>query len=296
MRAIAILSPVLAFAAFAQNPPESLTFEVATMKLHPPGPEGSVTTQTGGPGTSDPGRLTIVNRTLHRLLTESFSLKGGYQLQDPPALDQIRYDISAKIPAGATAEDVHVMLQNLLIERLKLKVRHEHQPRQVWVLLVGKGGPKFKHSGETPPAALPEPPASGAPQTDRDGFPIQPVDYVKGGMSRFTNAAGSLKITAIKQTMGQFVAALFGQTDHPIMDMTGLEGKFDFSVIFGAHWKSDLSNLLADDPGASALPRAAEGPSIFAAVQEQLGLKLESRKVPVDLVIVDSGQKIPAEN
>src|SRR5580704_4948987 len=115
MRAIVCLCAVLVCPSFAQNP---LSFEVATVKLHPPGPEGSATTQTGGPGTGDPTRITIVNRTLHRLLIEAYVLK-GYQLQDPPTLDQIRYDVTAVVPAGATEEDARVMMQNLLIERLK---------------------------------------------------------------------------------------------------------------------------------------------------------------------------------
>jgi uncharacterized protein (TIGR03435 family) len=117
MRAAALFFALFAVPSFSQN------FEVASMKLHPPGsPEGTATTQTGGAGTSDPTRITIINRTLHRLLIESYGLI-GYQLKDPPDLDQVRYDIFAKIPAGATEQEVRIMMQNLLIERLQLKVR-----------------------------------------------------------------------------------------------------------------------------------------------------------------------------
>ena len=228
MRAIVCLWAVLTSPSFAQTPQDSASFEVATVKLHPPGsPEGIATTQSGGPGTSDPGRITIINRTLHRLLIEAFVLK-GYQLQDPPDLDQVRYDIVAKVPAGATAQDAHVMMQNLLIERLKLKIRHEHQLRQVWALLAGKGGPKFKPSAETATASDAEPPVTGKPRIGSDGFPIMPIDRVNGGIFRSMNGSGDLKLTAVKQTMAQFVSALFGQTDHPIMDLTGLDGKVRF--------------------------------------------------------------------
>jgi len=159
MRNIACLWAVLVCPIFAQNPQDLLSFEVATLKLHPPGsPEGTSTTQSGGPGTSDPGRITIVNRTLHRLLIEAYVLK-GYQLQDPPSLDQVRYDIVAKVPAGATAEDARIMMQNLLIERLKLKIRREHQVVPVWALVVAKGGPKFKPSSETAAASRAQDPA-----------------------------------------------------------------------------------------------------------------------------------------
>jgi uncharacterized protein (TIGR03435 family) len=258
MRAAAFLYILLAFPVFAQ------TFDVAVMKLHPGGsPEGSVTTQTGGPGTSDPTRISIINRTLHRLLIESYGLI-GYQLKDPPELDQVRYDITAKIPAGATEQDVRLMMQNLLIERLQLKVRHEHQVVPVYALLIRKGGPKFKPSGE-------------------------PVDPAKQGMSRSSTAAGSIKLVAAGQTIPQLVSALFQQTDHPIMDMTGLTGKYDFTLTFASRRASELSTTPPD-------ARADDAPAIFQALQEQLGLKLEARKMPVDLVIVDSGQKIPIEN
>jgi uncharacterized protein (TIGR03435 family) len=239
---------LLAFPGFSQ------TFEVATMKLHPPGsPEGTATTQTG-----DPTRLSIVNRTLHRLLIESYGLI-GYQLKDPPELDQIRYDITAKIPPGATEQDVRVMMQNLLIERLQLKVRRAHEVIPVYALLVGKGGPKCK-------------PSSVEPDKQR--------------MSRASTGAGTVTFVAAGQTIPQLVSALFQQTDRPIMDLTKLTGKYDFSLTFSSRRANELSSEV----------REIEAPAIFQALQAQLGLKLEARKMPVDLVIVDSGNKVPVEN
>jgi uncharacterized protein (TIGR03435 family) len=256
MRAAPFLCALFALRSFAQ------TFEVATVKLHRSGsPEGTTTTQTGGPGTSDPTRITIINRTLHRLLIESYGLV-GYQLKDPPDLDQVRYDIFAKIPPGATEQDVRVMMQNLLIERLQLKVRHEHQVIPVYALLIGKRGPKFKASSE-------------------------PIEPAKQGMSR-SSSPGSIKLAAAGQTIPQLVSALFQQTDHPIMDMTGLTGEYDFTLTFARR----MDELSATPPDA----RADDAPTIFQAVQDQLGLKLEARKMPVDLVIVDSGHRIPVEN
>jgi uncharacterized protein (TIGR03435 family) len=258
MRAAAFLYALFAYESFAQ------TFEVATMKLHPPGsPEGTATTQTGGPGTGDPTRVTIINRTLHRLLIESYGLV-GYQLKDPPDLDQVRYDVVAKVPPGATAQEVRVMMQNLLIERLQLKIRHEHQVVPVYALLIGKRGPKFKPSSE-------------------------PIDPANQGMSRSSTGAGLVKLAAVGQTIPQLVSALFQQTDHPIMDMTGLSGKYDYTLTFVSRRSNELSAMSPD-------ARVADAPTIFQAVQDQLGLKLEARKMPVDLVIVDSGHKIPVEN
>jgi len=257
MRTASFLCALFALRSFAQ------TFEVATMKLHPSGsPEGIATTQTGGPDTSDPTRITIINRTLHRLLIESYDLV-GYQLKDPPDLDQVRYDIFAKISPGATRQDVRVMMQNLLIERLQLKVRHERQVVPVYALLLGKRGPKFQPSSE-------------------------PIDPAKQGMFRSSSGAGSLKLTSVGQTIPQLVSALFQQTDHPIMDMTGLAGKYDFTLTFAR--RTDERSATSQDA------RVDDAPTIFQAVQDQLGLKLEARKMPVDLVIVDSGRSVPVEN
>jgi len=198
-----------------------------------------------------------------RLLIESFGLV-GYQLKDPPDLDQVRYDVVAKVPPGATAQEVRVMMQNLLMERLQLKIRHEHQVVPVYALLIGKRGPKFKPSSE-------------------------PIDPAKQGLSRSSTGPGVVKLAAVGQTIPQLVSALFQQTDHPIMDMTGLSGKYDYTLTFASRRSNELSAMSPD-------PRVDDAPTIFQAVQDQLGLKLEARKMPVDLVIVDSGHKIPVEN
>ncbi len=207
-----------------------------------------------------PTRITIVNRTLHRLLIEAYELI-GYQLKDPPELDQVRYDVMAKIPLGSTEQDVRVMMQKLLIERLELKVRHDRQVIPVYAMLIGKGGPKFKTSPE-------------------------PIDPAKGGM--FRSFGATIKLVAVGQTIPQLISALFRQTDHPIMDLTELTGKYDFALAFRPR-TNDLSSTPPD-------ARADDAPEIFQALSEQLGLKLEARKMPADLVIVDSGHKIPVEN
>jgi uncharacterized protein (TIGR03435 family) len=148
------------------------------------------------------------------------------------------------------------MMQKLLIERLQLKVRHERQSIPVYALLIDKRGPKFKASSE-------------------------PIDPAKQGMARSYGRTNT--VTGTGQTIPQLVSALFRQTDHPIMDLTGLTGKYDFKLTF-----TTSTNQLSGN--------ADEAPGLFQALQEQLGLKLEARKMPADLVIVDSGRKVPVEN
>ncbi len=296
MRAASCLCAALLCPAFAQIPPPSLSFEVASVKLHPAGgSEANASSQTGGPGTSDPGQITVVNRTLHRLLIDSFVIK-GYQLQAPESLDSARYDIVAKVPTGATKHDAHVMMQNLLIERLKLKLHHEPRVLPVYALVVAKSGTKLVASSESPVSSAASgivPSSAGKPKIDKDGFPIEQIDPVKGGIVMSAGNGGAIKVTAVKQTMAQLISMLAGETDRAIVDMTGLSGKYDFSMTFGGQWRR------ANADGSSDLTAGVfegDGPPIFEAIEKQLGLKLESRKISVDMLIVDSGAKTPVEN
>jgi len=294
MRAIIYVCAALLCPVFAQTPAPHLSFEVASVKLHSSdGPESNASLQSGGPGTSDPGQITVVNRALHRLLIDSFGIK-GYQLEVPDSLDSARYDIVAKVPAGVTKKDAHLMMQNLLIERLKLKLHHESRVLPVYGLVISKGGPKLEVSAEGPaPAAASGAAPQGKPGIDGDGFPIEQIDPVRGGIFLSSGNAGTLKITAARQTMAQFISMLSGQTDRAIVDMTGLNGKYNFAVTFGGQWRR------ANADGSSDLAAGifeGDGPPIFEALEKQLGLKLEPRKISVDMLIVDSGEKTPVEN
>jgi uncharacterized protein (TIGR03435 family) len=186
------------------------------------------------------------------------------------------------------------MMQNLLIERLKLKLHHESRVLPVYGLVISKGGPKLEVSAEEPaPAAASGAAPQGKPGIDGDGFPIEQIDPVRGGTFLSSGNAGTLKITAARQTMAQFISMLSGQTDRAIVDMTGLNGKYNFAVTFGGQWRR------ANADGSSDLAAGifeGDGPPIFEALEKQLGLKLEPRKISVDMLIVDSGEKTPVEN
>ena len=134
---------------FSDKPPDSLTFEVASVKRTPP-PEPNARVffgpPRGGPGTSDPGQITWTNAALRNILMTAYDVQ-TYQITAPDWMNTERYDIVAKVPAGATKAQVNVMWQNLLKERFGMVLHHESKEFQVDELTVAKGGSKLK---ETP--------------------------------------------------------------------------------------------------------------------------------------------------
>jgi uncharacterized protein (TIGR03435 family) len=281
VRKIAITVIAVLSGALAQTPDISPQFEVASIKASPPpDPRGFRMSFHGGPGTDDPGLFTCENWGLSGLITLAYDIQ-DYQLSGPDWMSTTRFMVSAKIPPGTTNEQFHLMLQNLLAERFKLALHREKKEMQAYSLVVSKNGHKLKQS---PAAQLPlddDPPKPFSASTankDENGFPILPpgrqpmMMAIKGGyaVKRFAN-----------ESMESLAQELAGQLRHPVIDDTGLQGKYDFTM----NWI--MGGALATDD---------TGPTIFAALQQQLGLKLESKKGMVDIFIVDRIEKTPTEN
>lgn len=169
--------PVFACALAFGQAPDNLMFEVASVKSAPvPGNGQGVFfgPARGGPGTPDPGQITWSFATLKGMLLTAYDLK-NYQVNGPSWLDTERYDVAAKVPAGATKEQVRVMWQNLLRDRFGLALHHESKEFQVEDLVVGKDGSKLKESPEDPDAAL----LVGPPKRDKDGGLDRPGAVLK---------------------------------------------------------------------------------------------------------------------
>jgi uncharacterized protein (TIGR03435 family) len=293
----------------SNNPPPA--FEVASVKPGtPPTPVdlggGRMTVRfsgcSGGPGTADPGRLSCVNTSLANLITNAYNLKRDQgQAGFPGWMEDTRFDVLAKIPAGTTREELRLMEQNLLAERFKLAVHFEKKEMQVFELTVGRNGPKLKESPPTldPPAdAAPSMPSTiGKPPRDADGFPVMPR---RSGMASMSTTNGRVRLTFTDETVEQFVSMLSSQLSRPVTDLTGLKGKYDITLTCSA----DSLGMTPMRAGAASPPDGAASPALdlepaptlFEAVQQQLGLKLEQRKGPVDILIVDHVEKTPVEN
>jgi uncharacterized protein (TIGR03435 family) len=292
---------LLAFAgllAYGQETPK-LEFEVASIKPATPQiPGRGMIGISGGPGTRDPVQITYRSVPVRMLLLNAFDIK-GFQLTAPASVDDLRFDILVKVPSGATKEDARVMLQNLLADRFGMKVHHESKEMQAFALVAAKGGVKLRPSAEPPANA--DPAASGGfagppgpPKMDKNGFPTFPSGG-RGLMMMFMN--GQMHATAAQETLSQICDFISNQLGRPVFDQTGLTGKYDFNLEFAPE------NMPLGGPGgmgrgdAGVLPASSEpAPTLIGALQDQLGLKLESKKLPVDIVIVDHIEKTPTEN
>jgi len=266
---------VLVYGQSADSKPE---FEVASIKPSAPLRDRPVFTRSnGGPGTDYPTRITIENYLLRSLISQAYQVEFA-QVSGPDWLTTEKFDIAAKVPAGATKKQVPVMLQNLLAERFHLTIHREKKEGPVYDLVVAKNGPKFKES----PRSLASQNSSEQPlarlRLGPDGFPA--LGNGRGYRMAIMNNRAAARFTDASMT--QLAALLQGQLDHPVTNATGLTGKYDFNL----QWVTDGLAPLGDDPG----------PPLMVAVQEQLGLKLEQKKGFVDIIVVDHIDKVPTEN
>jgi len=277
--------------ALAQQP-GSPTFEVASIKPAAPQEMGKMMTgMRGGPGTADPTQVTFTNASLTLLLSQAYNVQ-NYQVTGPAWLESTRFDIVAKIPAGATKEDFRVMLQNLLAERFKMTVHKESKEAPIYALVVMKGGPKLKESPKDDAAAANTPPAP--PQMGKDGRP----QMGRGGRGMMVMMGPKgLHMQAAHSTMDQLCGMLSNQLGRPVTDMTGLKGEYEYTLDFSPEGLPGLRGMPPmPPPGGGADGGPGEGGvTLFTAIQD-LGLKLEARKGPVDQIVIDSAEKAPTEN
>jgi uncharacterized protein (TIGR03435 family) len=264
---------VTAALGFAQTRPE---FEVASVKPAPPPGAGPIRVGcTGGPGTQDPGLLTCQFLSLTNLVTFAYPVHEP-QLSHPDWMDSARFDLTAKIPTGATREQLGPMMQSLLADRFKLVVHQETRETAKYDLVVAKSGPKFKE------AVNPEPPSPiaatpGLPKLDANGFPIRGP-----GQPGMTAVRGRNRMYQPQYTMDALASLLTGQARRPVDNATNLTGKYEIAL----YWvNDDLSTSDADS-----------GPTLMQALPDQLGLRLEPKKGPVNFVIIDHIEKLPTEN
>lgn len=244
----------------------------------------------GGPGTTDPGRIYYPSMSLKQLVMKAYDVK-THQVVGPAWLPTERFDIVATMPPDTTQEQLREMLRNLLAERFLLKVHRETKELPIFALVVGKNGPKLKQSADVPPKEGPIPRPSEPPKVGTDGFPE--MMEVAGRAGIFNIGMGTrCRMIFQYQTMQDLADELpiSGATrvSRPVKDETGLKGKYDFTLTFAPEGM----------PGAPAAtqPEAGSLPDIYAALQAQLGLKLEPKNGPVELIVIDRAEKTPTGN
>ncbi len=280
---------------------EDSAFEVASIKPVPPLDPTRLPTVisgcTGGPGTNDPERWTCENVNLANVVRIALDLK-PYQLEGwySRLYDQNKcFSIRAKIPEGATGEQLRQMQRSLLIERFGLKFHFEKKEVPGYELVVAKGGPKFNESDpESPQDSASETPSAFLPPTiGKDGSPKMPP-----GRNLIIVTLTGARGQWVRSTMEDFAAMLFASTmaGKPVIDGTGLKGKYDLSL----DWMTEMPMGASAASGlmGNSLPAApqASGPNFFAALQAQLGLKLVPGKVTIEMLVIDHIEVTPTEN
>ena len=273
----------------AQTVSPALRFDVASVRLAPP-PDGRSPARGSsgipGPNNSDPGRFSARLSVLN-LVTIAYDIP-GYRLSEQSDLGLMRVDVEAKMPVDTTREQFNVMLQNLLADRFGLKVRWATQQIETYSLVVAKGGPKLKAAAPDSPQASDDTSQSTDPdKIGRDGFPIPPP-----GNRSWKGAAPGLKMgmRGHNETVTELANAIGPQTlGAPLTDATGLRGKYDYTIFWSmvATTAARRGSPVSDD---------SDGPSLFDALQNQLGLKIERTKGPVQMLVVDHIEKKPTEN
>lgn len=207
------------------------------------------------------GRISAPNVTLKRCIRGAYDVQESQIVGGPKWVEEDRYDIEAKAAGPAGGHELMAMLQSLLAERFKLAFHRETRDVPGYALVAGRGGIKAKRS--------------------------QPDAGSKSNSSR-------TEIDAEACSMRQLALKLSEVIHLPVADSTGIEGAFDFQLKFTPDDMQAKPPSGGDKPGAVPVD-PANGPSIFAALQEQLGLKLEARKVPTEVLVIDRAEK-PSEN
>ena len=299
-----VLSLALAVSAgaFAQNAPRP-AFEVASVRLWSPGTRG-------GQSVTDT-RVALVNVPLRSVLLTAFRAK-PYQLSAPDWVNDVRVDIQATLPAGATRAQVPEMLQTLLRERFGLVTHTEPRPVQAYELVVGKEGMKMREvepvdeltKAFPPDPSLKSPPPDTVSETVNGSvrtmmIPIGVRTVTARSMyERVFSAQRTTQINAARIAMAEFADLLASNIDAPVIDRTGLAGVYQFTIELPAD-ASAVRMLLSMGTTATVQGTPLTDPtaavSAFKAI-EALGLKLEERKAPIAVIVVDKIERTPTEN
>ncbi|MGO8792122.1 MAG: TIGR03435 family protein [Terriglobia bacterium] len=241
-----------------------------------------------------PGTFRASGATVQHLIMTAYDVKDFQVTHGPAWTTTEKYDIEAKEPdavveqmqkgpSDQTRKTLSLMLQSLLAERFQLKLSHTTKEVPAYALVVAKNGPKLQESkpGDTYQTGIKDP--NGKPIGQPGMIRMGPGDFIGQGL-----------------TIAAMIGPLSQRLGRPVFDHTGLTGTYDFTL----KWTPDPSApamipgggpLPPPNPGVAPPPVDPNGPTIFTAIQEQLGLKLESTKGPEDVLIVDHVER-PTED
>jgi uncharacterized protein (TIGR03435 family) len=275
MRLGAVCACAISFGlAWAQQRTDKPAFEVASIK--PFDPDSSRQMWTGM--SVDAGMVRYTNISLKVCIRTAYRVR-DFQIEGPAWINDARFEITAKLGPGAQQTQIPEMLQVLLAERFKLRLRRDTREQSVYALVVGKDGPQLKRAEVTADSKAP---TSLGP--DGKPRPLMGYQFVPAGVL----------IQAPAASLGSLAELLSRYTEQPVIDRTGLEGQYEFHLTFAPQSTRNLSP--ADTAGPDGKEIFSEpGPSMFSAVQPY-GLRLERRKAPIEMLTITHLERTPTEN
>jgi len=256
----------------AQAPPEGAagkTFDVASIKVNKEGGPSSVRITPGG-------MFTVTNNNLRNIIRNAFGVTNAQIVGGPAWIDEDRFDITAKAAGPSDQPQAMAMLQALLAERFALRTHTERRELPVYTLVLarkdGALGPQMKKADVDCPALFAAVKAGGKMPAPGPNGSLPCGISVRPGQGVITGNAVSME---------QLARNLMGGVGRIVVDKTGLTGFYDLNMTFSP----EPGQL---PPGAPAPPPAdPSAPSLFTAMQEQLGLKLEPAREPIEVLVID---------
>ena len=287
MRSINFLITALVAVAVGvdpQTPPPSAnasTFDVVSVTRRVSNTPGSMS-----PMLMPSGRVAAQNVTVREIVRTAYALEDSQVEGGPGWIGADRFDIEARAVATATPDDVRAMLRSMLADRFRLESHVEPREMSIYSLVTARGDSRLGTSlRRSPGECTPISPPPGAP-----GPPPPPpgAGLGLGGFAFRCPSAflpGRVSIRAIDMRGFSIVLWRRATVGRPVTDRTGLSGEFDIDLFYAPYGEN-----------INGAPLPTDGlPSIFTAVQEQLGLRLESTRGPVDILVIDRISP-PAEN
>ncbi len=259
---LAVLALTIGSAAHAQK------FEVASIKPNAANDNRVMIRMAPG------GRFTATGVPLKMLIAQAYGVR-PFQISGGPGwIETDGWDVNAKMEDGAPdrvpPEQVQALLRNLLEERFGLKVRRESKESSGYALVQGKNGPKLKQVEATARAG-----AAGPP-----------------GAARIRMGRGLIQAEGM--SMQLLAQQLSNQLGRPVVDKTGLAGAYEVELKFAPE-PGAMAGFGPPPPPEAMQQADSGGPTLFAAIQEQLGLKLESTKAELPMIVIEAASK-PTEN
>ena len=240
----------------------------------------------GGPQSGEPTVWRCTNVTIGILVMRGYSVK-RYQLIAPDWVMNSNYEINATLPADTGTEEFREMIRNLLLSRFRLEFHRSKKEMTVYDLVVAREGPRLRESMDDSTGGGPDNPRGAAKEapTDADGYPNLPKDCRQ---CLAINGNGKARYRSTRESMSVLADMIGNQLGMPVNDRTGLSGKYDITLSWSSGGGIDrkLDSDAATDPGLT----------IEAAVEQQLALKLLTKKVLVDVFVVDRADRKPTDN